>query len=107
VQGAEGIDRARLLAALEEAHRVHHEAVELNKQINDRLRERTIERDHFKEDSLLWSLVVARFVDDEGGELVVRRDEINAYMGRMLEAKVEDGWLHVTLAERPERSPGS
>jgi hypothetical protein len=56
--------------------------VEANKQLSDQLRERTIERDHFKEDSLLWSLVVAKFVDDEGGELVVRRDEINAYMGR-------------------------
>jgi hypothetical protein len=25
-------------------------------------------------------------------------------MGKMLEAKAEDGWLHITLAERPERS---
>jgi hypothetical protein len=104
VRAADGLDRAQLLSALEEAHRTHHDAVEANKRANDLLRERTIERDHFKDDSLLWSLIVAKFVDDEGGELTVRRDEINAYMGQMLEAKGEDGWVHVTLEPRPRAS---
>lgn len=112
LEAAGGYDRGQLLAALEAAHARDHDLtteIEQLKRVmqalDATLATRTVERDHFKEDSLLWSLVVAKIVDEQDGELVMLRDEINGYMGRMLEAKVEDGWLHVTLAERPGASP--
>lgn len=108
LEAAEGVDRAQLLSALESAHAIHHEAIEANKVLNDRLRERTIERDHFKEDSLLWGLVVSKFVDDAGGELDLDREQLNSYMGRMLEANAgPGGWLHIRLEDRPDASEES
>jgi hypothetical protein len=104
LQAAERLDRDQLLVALEAAHAREHELVEQVKTIGETLRQRTIERDHFREDSLLWSLVVAKFVDDDNGELAVQRDEINAYMGKMLDARVVDGMLYITLTDRPGSS---
>jgi hypothetical protein len=113
---AKDLDRPQLIAALEEAHRTHHEAVELNKQLNDRLRERTIERDHFREDSLLWGLVVSWLVDRDGEttgdgrrELDLPRRDLDAYLGKMLGGEVDQSGevLTITLGERPGSTEGT
>lgn len=106
VQATDGYDRAQLLAALQAAHERDHRLVEQAKQANDLLRERTIERDHYREDSLLWGLVVAWYVDStEGGELVVQKRDVDAYQGKMVSGEVsEDGWLTISVSDRPERS---
>lgn len=105
-------DNPQLLAALEAEQARNHALVEhigkiesaLNEQ-NEWLRTRTIERDHAREDGHLWSLCLAYLVDQEGDDqLGLPADDVNAMTGRMLDAKVEHGYVFLRITDRPAAS---
>lgn len=109
---AEKLDRAQLIAALQEAHRRDHELVgnigQLQQALgeqNELLRTRTIERDHFAQDGHLWALCLAYLAKQEPDErLELPSDEVNAMEGLMLSANVDEGLVYIVVNERPAAS---
>lgn len=112
-------DRQQLVAALQAAHQRDHDlvldlqnahaliaegrrALETQTQL---LQTRTIERDHFKQDGHLWALCLAHLVRQDSLELLsLDADAVNACEGLMLSAKVENGYVNITVNERPAAS---
>lgn len=105
-------DRAQLIVALQEAHRRDHELVQtaarlqhIVEQQANMLQTRTIERDHFAQDGHLWALCLAWLVKQEvDEELALPSDDVNAMEGLMLSANVNDGYVRITVNERPAAS---
>lgn len=98
-------ERDRLIHALQEATETRDRFERQLAAQTDLLRTRTVERDHFVKDSLLWGCVLAYLIDQEiDAELQLPADAVNAMQGAMLNANVDDGTLRIVIQERPGRS---